>query len=74
MDHRRKNKSVESLQQNVPRLKAYMSKLIVFPRYAQLPLAQFDLLCCDDGCVLTAVLESPRLVILTLLLALLLSK
>lgn len=31
VDKRRKNKSVESLQQNVQRLKEYMSKLIVFP-------------------------------------------
>ena len=31
VDLRRKNKSVESLQQNVQRLKEYKSKLIVFP-------------------------------------------
>lgn len=31
VDKRRKNKSVESLQQNVQRLKEYKSKLIVFP-------------------------------------------
>ena len=31
MDHRRRNKSVESLQQNVQRLKEYRSKLILFP-------------------------------------------
>ena len=32
VDHRRTNLSVESLQANVQRLKAYKSKLIVFPR------------------------------------------
>ncbi|GFS65037.1 60S ribosomal protein L13, partial [Trichonephila inaurata madagascariensis] len=32
VDYRRKNKSVESLQQNVHRLKVYKSKLILFPR------------------------------------------
>lgn len=31
VDKRRKNKSVESLQQNVQRLKEYQSKLILFP-------------------------------------------
>jgi len=31
VDKRRKNKSVESLQQNVQRLKEYRSKLILFP-------------------------------------------
>jgi large subunit ribosomal protein L13e len=32
VDYRRTNKSVESLQANVQRLKAYKSKLVVFPR------------------------------------------
>nr|QBH73315.1 putative cold induced protein [Liposcelis bostrychophila] len=32
VDHRRRNKSVESLQRNVQRLKEYKSKLILFPR------------------------------------------
>jgi len=32
VDHRRRNKNVEALQQNVQRLKEYKSKLIVFPR------------------------------------------
>lgn len=31
VDHRRKNKSVESLQLNVQRLQAYKAKLVVFP-------------------------------------------
>merc|ERR1711990_492591 len=31
VDHRRKNKSLESLQRNVQRLKEYQSKLILFP-------------------------------------------
>nr|QBH73319.1 putative cold induced protein [Thermobia domestica] len=34
VDHRRRNKSVESLQQNVQRLKEYRSKLILFPIHA----------------------------------------
>lgn len=32
VDHRRKNKSVESLQINVARLKEYQGKLVVFPK------------------------------------------
>merc|ERR1719281_891920 len=32
VDHRRRNKCAESLQQNVQRLKNYMSKLVVFPK------------------------------------------
>lgn len=32
VDMRRRNKSVEAMQQNVQRLKAYMSKLILFPK------------------------------------------
>ena len=34
VDHRRRNKSVESLQTNVQRLKEYRSKLILFPVHA----------------------------------------
>lgn len=37
VDHRRKNRSVESLQQNVQRLKEYRSKLILFPKKASQP-------------------------------------
>jgi large subunit ribosomal protein L13e len=37
VDHRRRNKSLESLQLNVQRLKLYKSKLIVFPRKAKKP-------------------------------------
>eukprot|EP00891_Asterochloris_glomerata_P002294 jgi/Astpho2/2294/e_gw1.00040.130.1_t len=32
VDHRRRNRSLESLQENANRLKAYKSKLVVFPR------------------------------------------
>ena len=32
IDHRRTNKSAESLQRNVARLKAYLEKLVVLPR------------------------------------------
>jgi large subunit ribosomal protein L13e len=35
VDHRRKNRSEESLQLNAQRLKEYMSKLIVFPKKAE---------------------------------------
>ncbi|KAJ1909460.1 60S ribosomal protein L13 [Tieghemiomyces parasiticus] len=35
IDHRRTNKSEESLERNVQRLKAYLAKLIVFPLKAQ---------------------------------------
>jgi large subunit ribosomal protein L13e len=34
VDHRRTNKSLESLQDNVQRLKEYKSKLVLFPRKA----------------------------------------
>lgn len=37
VDHRRQNTSVETLQQNVARLKEYQSKLILFPRKAKAP-------------------------------------
>jgi large subunit ribosomal protein L13e len=37
VDHRRRNKSAESLQVNAQRLKLYKSKLIVFPRKAGKP-------------------------------------
>jgi large subunit ribosomal protein L13e len=37
VDHRRKNRSMESLQLNIQRLKTYKSKLIIFPRNAKKP-------------------------------------
>merc|ERR1712029_662886 len=37
VDHRRRNKSVESLQLNAQRLKEYKSKLILFPISAKKP-------------------------------------
>merc|ERR1712168_1655088 len=37
VDYRRRNKSVESLQQNVQRLKEYKSKLILFPKKSSKP-------------------------------------
>ncbi|XP_012560108.1 large ribosomal subunit protein eL13 [Hydra vulgaris] len=39
VDHRRKNKSTESLQANVQRLQEYQSKLIIFPRKQNKPKA-----------------------------------
>lgn len=35
VDHRRRNRSLESLQANVQRLKTYKAKLVVFPRSAR---------------------------------------
>merc|ERR1711893_537710 len=37
VDYRRRNSSVESLQQNIQRLKEYKSKLILFPKKAGKP-------------------------------------
>lgn len=37
MDHRRRNRCLESLQANVNRLKAYKANLVVFPRQASAP-------------------------------------
>nr|KAG5707495.1 hypothetical protein BaRGS_011999 [Batillaria attramentaria] len=37
VDYRRRNGSMESLQQNVQRLKEYRSKLILFPRHTSKP-------------------------------------
>ena len=37
VDHRRKNRSLESLQANVQRLKEYRSRLILFPRHSKKP-------------------------------------
>lgn len=37
VDHRRRNRSLESFQANVQRLKEYQSKLILFPRKANKP-------------------------------------
>lgn len=37
VDHRRRNRSLEGLQENVNRLKAYKANLVVFPRRADKP-------------------------------------
>ena len=37
VDHRRKNRSLESLQRNVQRLKEYQSKMILFPINSKKP-------------------------------------
>lgn len=37
VDHRRRNRSLESLQSNTQRLKEYRSKLILFPQKASKP-------------------------------------
>lgn len=39
VDHRRRNRSVEGLQENVNRLKAFKANLVVFPRRANKPKA-----------------------------------
>ncbi|CAG8477765.1 11308_t:CDS:2 [Diversispora eburnea] len=40
VDHRRKNRSEESLRLNVQRLKTYKSKLIIFPKNSKKPKAE----------------------------------
>jgi large subunit ribosomal protein L13e len=37
VDHRRKNRCLESLQENVARLNTYRAKLVVFPRRSRNP-------------------------------------
>jgi len=37
VDHRRKNRSLEGLQENVARLKAYRTNLVILPRNAKKP-------------------------------------
>lgn len=39
VDHRRRNRSLESLQENVNRLKSYRSNLIIFPKNVKKPKA-----------------------------------
>jgi len=39
VDHRRRNRSLEGLQENVNRLKAFKANLVVFPRRANKPKA-----------------------------------
>jgi large subunit ribosomal protein L13e len=39
VDHRRRNRSLESLQENVNRLKAYKASLVLFPRPNRKPKA-----------------------------------
>lgn len=39
VDHRRRNRCLESLQANVNRLKAYKANLVVFPRKSSVPKA-----------------------------------
>uniref|UniRef100_A0A7S1T839 60S ribosomal protein L13 n=1 Tax=Tetraselmis chuii TaxID=63592 RepID=A0A7S1T839_9CHLO len=39
VDHRRRNKSLEGMQENVNRLKSYKSNLVVFPKRANKPKA-----------------------------------
>jgi large subunit ribosomal protein L13e len=49
VDHRRKNRSLEGLQENVARLKAYKAKLIVFPRRSKKPKVSIaDCACCSS--------------------------
>lgn len=48
VDHRRKNRSLESLQSNVQRLKTYKAKLVVFPRRARKFKVKFNRLYCSE--------------------------
>ena len=45
VDHRRKNRSQESLQANVLRLKEYKSRLIVFPRKVNFAISKLTKKC-----------------------------
>lgn len=47
VDHRRRNKSVESLQVNTQRLKEYKSKLIIFPRHPNKKLRKGEATVCQ---------------------------
>jgi large subunit ribosomal protein L13e len=50
VDHRRKNRSLESIQRNVARLKAYKEKLVVLPRKeGKVKKAPKDLNVADSG-------------------------
>merc|ERR1712051_529687 len=66
VDHRRKNKSLESLQRNVQRLKEYQSKLILFPVKSSKPrkgdASEEDIKKATqlEGRVLPAVVKRPR--------------
>lgn len=53
VDHRRRNKSLESFQANVQRLKEYRSKLILFPRKASKPKKGDS----DVSCLSTSTVE-----------------
>jgi len=46
VDYRRQNKSVESLQRNVQRLKEYRAKLILFPKKLSKPRKEDASVCC----------------------------
>ena len=67
VDHRRKNRSLEGLQANVNRLKAYRSNVVIFPRNAKKPKA-FEASLEDaknvaqlKGTVMPVVAEKPAL-------------
>lgn len=47
VDYRRRNKSMESLQKNVQRLKEYRAKLILFPKKMTKPRKDDASVCCD---------------------------
>ena len=51
VDHRRKNKSHDSLQTNIQRLKEYRSKLIVFPRHPKKPTKDESTVSTTTACV-----------------------
>ena len=64
VDHRRKNRSLEGLQANVNRLKAYRSNVVIFPRNAKKPKAFEASLDAKNvaqhkGAVLPVVAEKP---------------
>lgn len=61
VDHRRRNRSSESLQANVQRLKEYTSKLIVFPKKASKPKkgdSEVSISSCNDQSTISSNLNS----------------
>jgi len=67
VDHRRRNRSLESLQENAARLKAYKAKLVVFPKRSNKPKAgdssaeDLKNVLQHKGTILPLVHEKPKL-------------
>lgn len=67
MDYRRKNRSLESLQENTARLKAYKANLVLFPRKGGKPVAgeaseeELKAVVQHTGPIMPAVAATPEL-------------